>query len=405
VDRLRVLALTLLTLAAALDAPVAAAGPVAAQQVASGLDKPVFVTAPAGDARLFIVELPGLIRILDAGVVQPTPFLDIRDRVVAGGESGLLGLAFAPDYAASGSFYVYYSRPGSETVVSRFQVSGDPGDADENSETKILRVKQPFGNHNGGTIAFDADGFLLLGLGDGGGGFDPDERAQDPLDLLGKMIRIDPGFPFAAGSRRVRGQYYAIPQDNPWTGSDGIRDEIWAFGLRNPYRFSFDRSNGDLWIGDVGQNTWEEINHEPSANRGGRNWGWDVKEGPDCVRNDAAKTPKCNDASLSDPIHTYRNEEGTGCSVTGGYVYRGADIPAAQGLYFFGDFCSGRVWALDPSDADVDECTDDLGAAGGAFGLVGIGEDGDGELYLVHRGSSQVDTANGTIHKLVPPAP
>ncbi len=405
VKRIRASGLLLLLLTILTRASAVQAGPFAAELVASGLDDPVFATSPPGDARLFIVELGGAIQILSTGAVLGTPFLDIGGSVTTAGEGGLLGLSFPPGYDVSGSFYVYYTATNGDSVLSRFQVSGDPDVADAASETELLRIPQPASNHNGGHIAFGPDGFLMLGLGDGGGQFDPDERAQDPLDLLGKMVRIDPGFPFAPGSKRVRGAYYAIPADNPWAGTDGVRDEIWAFGVRNPYRFSFDRSNGDLWIGDVGQDRWEEIDHEPYAGRGGRNWGWDAKEGEECVRFDRPRRPRCNDPGLSDPIYQYENEGAPGsCSVTGGYVYRGSAVPAAQGLYVFGDFCSGRVWALDPSDASVQEWTDDLGGAGGApFRLVGFGEDGDGELHIVLRNGQVADT--GQVYKLVPPPP
>lgn len=352
--------------------------------VASGLDNPLFVTAPALDPRLFIVERKGLIRILKDGAVLPTPFLDLEDRVQStSGERGLLGLAFAPDYAVSGEFYVYFTDDQGDSVVSRFTVGADPDVADT-TETVILWVEQPASNHNGGTIAFDADGFLLVGLGDGGGSNDPDERAQDPSELLGKMLRLDVGSPIAPGSIPVAGESYAIPADNPWASpSDGVRDEIWAFGLRNPYRFSVDRLTGDLWIADVGQGAREEIDFEPADDPGGRNWGWDVMEGGQCNPNDPAAAPPCNDPSLSLPIHDYGHGQGR-CSITGGYAMRSPGIPTFDGHYFYGDYCSGEIWSLEPGVGVTDRTTE-LGAAGtGAFDLVGFGEDGIGHLHVVH---------------------
>lgn len=356
-------------------------------RVASGLQSPLFVTAPppAGlpiDARLFIVERAGRIRVLENGAVLSTPFLDIHDRVSTSGERGLLGLAFAPDFAVSGELYVYYCRLDGASVLSRFTVSADPDVADP-TETVILVVAQPHDNHNGGTVTFDADGFLLLGLGDGGGSNDPDERAQDPTQLLGKMLRLDVGSPPAPGSTPVPGQNYAIPADNPWADpDDGVRDEIWAFGLRNPYRFSVDRATGDLWIADVGQGKEEEIDVEPAGDPGGRNWGWDVMEGTLCNTSDPAPAPPCNDPSLSLPVYEYGHSQGR-CAITGGYVSRDPELPELDGHYFFGDYCTGEIWSLEPG-VGVTPRTAELGAAGqGAGDLVGFGEDALGRLYVV----------------------
>lgn len=352
--------------------------------VASGLASPLFVTAPSLDSRLFIVEREGRVRIVKDGALLPTPFLDIQGRVnKTSGERGLLGLAFAPDYAASGEFYVYFTDQSGDSVISRFAVGADPDVADT-TETVILLVDQPAENHNGGTIVFDADGFLLAALGDGGGSNDPDERAQDPNELLGKMLRIDVGSPIAPGSIPVAGENYAIPADNPWASStDGVRDEIWAFGLRNPYRFSVDRLTGDLWIADVGQREREEIDFESADDPGGRNWGWDVMEGSLCNPNDPAPAPPCNDPALSLPIHEYGHDQGR-CSITGGYAFRGPGIPALEGHYFYGDFCSGEIWSLELGVGITDR-TAELGDAGtGGFDLVGFGEDGLGHLHVVH---------------------
>jgi len=380
--------LVVLAAAFALLAPPAAAqsGPVIAELAATGLAAPLFAAAPSGDPRLFIVERAGRIRILAAdGSLSPTSFLDISSRVSTSGERGLLGLGFPADYAASGLFYVYYTdSPGGRLVLSRFSVSADPGVADP-AETVLLVIDHPASNHNGGTVAFGPDGFLYVAPGDGGGGNDPDENAQNPGSLLGKMLRLDVGVPPAPDSLPVPGEAYRIPADNPFVGDDGVRDEIWALGLRNPYRFSFDRETGDLWIADVGQGQREEIDFEPLDDPGGRNYGWDVMEGTRCNTTDPAPAPPCNDPSLTLPVHEYAHAEGR-CSVTGGYVARSA-LGALRGLYLFGDYCTGQIWSLDPATFAVQERTAGLGgAAGPDFQLVGFGEGGAGELYVAHQG-------------------
>jgi glucose/arabinose dehydrogenase len=287
--RFRAALLLLTLLAAGLVGLPARAALLAEALVASGLDTPMFALAPWGDPRLFILERPGRILILKDGSVRAAPFLDIATSVGTSGEGGLLGLAFPPDFAASGAFYVYYTDTAGDSVISRFFVSGADPDVADPAETVILTVGQPYSNHNGGTIAFGGDGFLYFSPGDGGSGNDPGERAQDPTSLLGKMLRIDVGLPLAPGSTPVPGTGYGIPVDNPWAAAgDGVRDEIWAFGLRNPYRFSFDRNTGDLWIADVGQDAIEEIDFEPRDDPGGRNWGWDVMEADQCNVNDPA---------------------------------------------------------------------------------------------------------------------
>jgi len=368
------LALAALALLVA-NAPAALAQTeLAAETVATGLDRPIFALSPRGDGRLFILERPGGIRILVDGALLETPFLDIRPLVSTAGERGLLGLAFAPDFPASGVFYLYYMNLGGDSVLARYRVSDDPDVADPDSAEILLVVEQPFPNHNGGTVAFGADGMLYWGHGDGGFRFDPDERSQDPTTLLGKMLRLDvsdgPGHP------------YRIPEDNPFVDDPGVRDEIWAFGLRNPYRFSFDRETGDMWIGDVGQGLREEVDFEPAGDPGGRNWGWDVMEGTLCNATDPAPAPPCNDPSLTLPVFEYGHIFGL-CSITGGFVYRGA-IPDLQGKYLFGDYCVGVVFAYDRASDELTNLTDALApVAGQRFSLVGFGEDGAGELYVV----------------------
>ena len=375
--------------------PLAAWAQASAQLVGSGLTQPLFVTAPAGDSRLFVVERAGRIRIVANGVTLATPFLDIAARISVAGEGGLLGLAFPADYASTGLFSVYYTDLASDSVVARFSVTANPNVADPNSEQTLLFIDQPNGsaflNHKGGTIAHGPDGFLWFATGDGGSSNDPFELAQDPQSLLGKMLRIDVGPVFAVDSLPVAGQSYRIPSDNPFVGS-APRDEIWALGLRNPYRWSFDRATGDLWIGDVGQGALEEVDFEPASDPGGHNYGWDVMEGSSCNGSDPAPSPSCNDPSLTLPVHEYGHGAGN-CSIIGGYVYR-ADFSALHGLYFFGDYCTGRVWSLRPATLAVFDHTAQLGpAAGVGFTLVGFGEDGLGRLLLVQR------TA-GTIYRI-----
>jgi len=389
------------TLALALAVGLVAASPLAAwaqaqaQLVASGLTQPLFVTAPDGDTRLFVVERAGRIRIVANGVTLATPFLNIAARISVAGEGGLLGLAFPADYATSGLIYVYYTDLDSDSVVARFPVTANPDVADPNSEQILLDIDQPDGsgflNHKGGTIAFGPDGFLWFATGDGGSSNDPFENAQNPQSLLGKMLRIDVDTPFAPGSPPGAGDSYLIPADNPFVGS-AERDEIWALGLRNPYRWSFDRGTGNLWIGDVGQSALEEVDFEAANDPGGRNYGWDVMEGTSCNGGDPAPSPPCNDPSLTLPVYEYGH--GTGeCSIIGGYVYR-ADFGALHGHYFFGDFCTGHVWSLRPGTLALVDRTAQLGAAAGVpFTLVGFGEDGLGRLLLVQRNA-------GTIYRI-----
>ena len=318
----------------------AAAVNLSLSKVAGGLSKPVFATnAGDGSGRLFIVEQGGKIKILQGGVVLATPFLDIHAKVSKTGERGLLGLAFHPDYAVNGKFYVYYTDLSGRIAIAVYHRStGDPNLASP-SGSVLLRISKPFANHNGGMLAFGPDGFLYLGTGDGGGAGDPGNRAQSLSSLLGKLLRIDV-------DRRTPARPYGIPRTNPYVGKVGL-DQIWARGLRNPWRFSFDSATGDLWIGDVGQDRFEEIDRSTAAGGGGRakNYGWRVVEGTSCYR------PRfgCNKSGKKIPLAVYSHAKG--CSVTGGYVYRGAEYPVLVGGYLFADFCSGRIWAVSAAGA------------------------------------------------------
>ena len=336
-------------------------------EVASGLSFPLYVTAPPGDtSRLFIVEKTGAIRIVKGGSLLPAAFLDIGPLVSGGSEQGLLGLAFDPEYAANGRFVVHYTDAAGNTRVSIFlRSSGDPDVADPGSEQIVLTTEQPFENHNGGQLLFGPDGYLYLGLGDGGSGGDPSGRGQDLTDLLGSILRLD-----------VRTTPYVIPPDNPFAGRSDVRPEIWSYGLRNPWRFSFDRATGDLYVGDVGQSAWEEVDVSPAAEGAGKatNFGWNIMEGKHCYA-----APTCTQAGLALPVLEY--DHGQGCSITGGYVYRGAAIPAIQGYYFYADYCRGWVRSFRYQGGEaVDEFQWPTLAPGGS--ITSFGEDAAGELYL-----------------------
>ncbi len=344
----------------------------AAQVVASGLSRPLYLTAPTGDPRLFVVEQAGRIRIIEDGQLLGTPFLDISDRVRSGGERGLLSLAFHPEYASNGFFYVNYTDDGGDTKVERYSVTGDPNLADANSAKLILSVQQPFSNHNGGLIVFGPDGMLYIGMGDGGSGGDPQGQGQNINTLLGALLRIDVD----------GGDPYASPADNPFVGEAGA-DEIWGYGLRNPWRFSFDRTAGHLYIADVGQNTWEEVN-ATSATAGGLNYGWVTMEGAHCFA-----TNPCDQTGLVLPATEYSHS--AGCSVTGGYVYRGAAIPDIQGAYFYSDYCSGFLRSFRFDGASISDARSwDVGELGNVFSF---GEDASGELYIT--------SSNGNVYRLV----
>jgi glucose/arabinose dehydrogenase len=381
------------------------------QVYASGFTAPVaFVQDPLDRSVQFVVEQAGRIRIVRSGTVQPADFLDLRAVVLAGGERGLLGLAFAPD-ASSGRFYVNFTDRSGDTVVARFRRSAEPLVANPTSRFDLrfggpngtATIAQPFSNHNGGHLAFGPDRYLYIGLGDGGSGDDPDHRAQNPQELLGKMLRIDVNVPDTDASG------YQVPSDNPFVGGRPIaaRPEIWAFGLRNPWRYSFDEptrgGTGALVIGDVGQNAFEEIDYEP-PNRGGRNYGWRNREGAhsNVTSRPAAFLP------LIDPIHEY--DRSSGQSVTGGYVYRGRALGSAYaGRYFFADYVQGRVWSLaltidgqgEARASGLTEHTAELGGQSQLGNISSFGVDSDGELYIVSLTRGVVLSVTG----LAPPTP
>ena len=337
-----------------------------------GLDRMVLLTHPGDSSnRLFLVLQEGCVMGIpndeSVSVSAIEVFLDIRDRVNRGGnEEGLLGLAFDPDFATNGHFYVYYSAAGPRrSVVSRFSVSqDDPNRADSGSEEVVLEVFQPYGNHNGGNILFGPDSYLYIGLGDGGSGGDPQGNGQNSETLLGAILRIDPRTPSG-------GRSYSVPEDNPFVGTPGFRDEIWAYGFRNPWRFSFDSETGDLWAGDVGQSGWEEID---VVVRGG-NYGWNIMEGRHCFR----PSRGCNQTDLELPVQEYPNPQ-EGCSVTGGHVYRGSRLPSLFGAYIYGDFCSGKIWAL---RYDGQAVTDHQLWVDSPLQISSFGQDQEGELYIL----------------------
>jgi glucose/arabinose dehydrogenase len=362
--------------------------------VVSGLASPVGIThAGDGSGRLFILEQGGRIRIFRNGSLLATPFLDLTGRVSSGGEQGLLGLAFPPDFASKGYFYVNYTLPNApndvgDTVIARYRVSPtNPDTADPTSEQRLLVVGQPFTNHNGGHLAFGPrDGFLYAALGDGGSGGDPDNRAQNPAELLGKMLRLDveTGRPYT----------YTAPSTNPFVNRAGTRPEIWATGLRNPWRFSFDRLVGDLFIGDVGQGAFEEIDFQPASSAGGENYGWRIMEGLHCFNPNP-----CNQAGLTLPVHEYAHGAGE-CSVTGGYVYRGT-FPRMRARYFYGDFCSGRIWALVRNGpAWQNSLLLDTNIQISTFG-----EDEVGNLYVASHGTGQIFELVDSAARETPPPP
>jgi glucose/arabinose dehydrogenase len=363
--------------------------------VNTGPSSPVHVThAGDGSGRLFLVEQAGRIRIIRNGMLEPTPFLDIRSRVVPGGERGLLSVAFHPNYASNGRFFVNYTanRPTLTTVIAEYRVSGNPDIADT-TETTILEIPQPFDNHNGGLNKFGPDGMLYIGMGDGGDAGDPQNNGQRLDTLLGKMLRIDINVPApargAAGASRPSrprepSPTYLIPPDNPFVGQAGVRGEIWAYGLRNPWRWSFDRSTGRLFLGDVGQDSWEEID---IIQRGG-NYGWRITEGAHCFNPPAG----CSMAGLQLPISEYSHS--LGCSVTGGYMYRGNHIPRLRGHYLSADYCSGRIWSLQEVRPGVWVREEFMQTT---FSISSFGEDQAGEVYVVDR--------DGAVYRFAEPMP
>lgn len=348
------------------------------EPIATGLTRPIFV-AHAGDdsGRLFLVEQPGRIRVFENGAVNPTPFLDVADKITTrGNEQGLLGLAFHPDYKNNGLFFINYSAAANgDNIIERYHVSDDPNVADAGSGRVILTIPGAEPNHNGGDIAFGPDGYLYIATGDGGGAGDRHGsigNGQALNTLLGKILRID-----------VNADTYTVPEDNPLVNTADALPEIWTYGWRNPWRFSFDRATGDMYIGDVGQSSIEEISFQP-AGEGGGNYGWRIMEGNDCYDDSA----NCGSPDLIAPIATYSHD--LGCSITGGYVYRGQEFPWLVGQYIFADYCSGNVWAT-ARDANGVWQTRQVTTFDDT--ISSFGEDQAGELYVAgHR--------DGTIYKL-----
>ena len=347
---------------------------IALQPLATGLAQPTAVTH-AGDARLFLTLQEGRIVVFESGSVRPTPFLNIEPLVGCCGERGLLGLAFHPRYAENGLFFVNYTNTAGNTVIARYRVSAnDSNAADPSSAVTLLTIAQPFSNHNGGHLAFGPDGYLYIGMGDGGSANDPMCTAQRDDTLLGKMLRIDVDASSGASP------FYGVPPDNPFAAPGGARDEIWAKGLRNPWRYSFDRATGDLYIGDVGQNAREEIDFQPAGSAGGENYGWKMMEGTLCTGGTlgcAIGIPACNAPGLTLPILEYPHSSGD-CSVTGGYVYRGRLYPRLTGTYFYGDYCTGKIWGASRNGSAWTTWL----LAPRASNLTTFGEDAAGELYL-----------------------
>jgi len=341
------------------------------EQVASGLDRPLYLTSPEGDERLFVVEQPGSIRIVRNGAVQAEPYLDIRSRVGSGGERGLLSLAFHPRFRDNGRFFVNFTDTSGDTRVEEFDVDPAASTLSRTQGDLVIGVDQPYSNHNGGLLKFGPDGNLWIGLGDGGSGGDPRGNGQDPTTLLGSILRIDPD----------GGSPYAVPPDNPFVGEAG-RDEVFAYGLRNPWRFAFDRSRRLLYVADVGQDDWEEVSVIP-ADSGGVNFGWNVMEGAHCFDADS-----CDTSGLLLPAVEYSQDEG--CAIIGGEVYRGA-IPELAGHYFYADFCTFRLRSFVYEGGEAREQRSwDVGDPGRPLGF---GRDSSGEVYLLVEG--------GTVFRLV----
>ncbi len=368
--------------------------------VADGYKKPVFVTSYPNDSKLlYVVEQAGLIRIIKNGKKLNRPFFDINKKVVnpnrPGDERGLLGFAFHPNHINNGKFYINYMDNNGFTIVSEFMVNSQLR-ANHKSERVILKLEQPYRNHNGGDIQFGPDGYLYISIGDGGKAGDPLNSGQDLNSIFGKIIRID-----------VNESPYAIPKSNPFYGQKDKRGEIWAWGLRNVWRFSFDKQTGDKYYGDVGQNKWEEVNFEPVTSAGGINFGWRIMEANHCY--DPAEN--CQTKGLTKPIVEYPNDanymvilgggsqtDAEGCSVTGGYVYRGTYIKSMQGVYIFGDYCSGNIWTLKVVNGkalNFKNRTEEINLGDGEFTtyISSFGQDSDGELYIVDY--------NGGVYKLI----
>ena len=359
--------------------------------ITTKLDKPIFLTNyPGSRTRLLAVEQNGIIRIIENNIILDTPFLDISKRthtpLFPADEMGMLGLAFHPDFKNNGFFYVNYINNDDFTIVSRFKINNNI--ADHNSENILIKLKQPYMNHNGGSIEFGHDGYLYISIGDGGSAGDPQNRAQDLSNLFGSILRIDID----------NGTPYSIPTNNPFNNINNARGEIWNYGLRNVWRFSFDRKTGDLYLGDVGQSAWEEINFQSYNSKGGINYGWNILEGTDCYPDNKQNCQKIN---LRDPIFKYPNNANSfktllginqpnaeGCSITGGYVYRGNNITELYGRYIFGDYCTGKIWSININENNLDlkDHTGQIMAQLNKkeFYLSSFGEDEYGELYLIN---------------------
>ena len=339
----------------------------AARLVVSGLRNPLDLQVAPGDReRFYVVEQGGRIRVIRNGQLQSTPFLDVSGRITSGGERGLLGLAFHPQFATNRRFFVNYTNPRGDTHVAEFR-AGSADAADAGSERVVLTQSQPFANHNGGGLAFDNTGRLLIALGDGGSAGDPLGNGQALDTFLGKVLRI--GVDSEAP--------YAVPADNPFRGTAGVAPEIWAYGLRNPFRIAVDRPTGDLYIGDVGQNRIEEIDVGLASRRGGENYGWSTLEGSQCF----GPSSGCNRAGLTPPAYEYTHSEG--CSVTGGVVYRGCRMPDLAGTYFFGDYCTGLVRSFRLANGGATDVRDWTASFRGVNSPASFGLDADGEVYVV----------------------
>ena len=345
----------------------------------SGLTNPVFITdAGDGSGKFYIVEQTGRIKIWDGSSVFGTPFLNLASTVSNGFEQGLLGLAFHPDFETNRKLYVYFTDNDDDVVLREYKVSAsNPNVVDTSTKRKVLKVHHPEANHNGGMIAFGPDGYLYVGIGDGGGAGDVHNRAQDKDKLLGKMLRINV-------DGRTGGKGYGIPSSNPFVGRAG-RNEIWQYGLRNPWRFSFDSQNGNLWIGDVGQYKWEEVDRATDTSSGpgrGINWGWRVLEGTHCFK----PSSNCNRSGKSKPVTEYKHSSGR-CSISGGYVYRGNDVAQLNGGYVFGDYCTGEIWVVN-STASVDSPRHLLLDTG--LTISSFGERPNGELFVLDHSGGRI---------------
>lgn len=359
------------------------------EPVVTGLNNPVAIThAGDGSGRLFVTQQDGQVRIINGGTLLSTPFLDIgasgADRIALSSEQGLLSIAFHPSFGTNGFFFANYTRKtDGATVIARYSVSGgDANIADPNSETVLLTIAQPYPNHNGGQLQFGKDGYLYIGTGDGGSAGDPEHHAQNPQSLLGKMLRIDVD----------HGNPYAIPADNPFITNSAVLPEIWDIGFRNPWRFSFDRLTGDMWVADVGQDNWEEIDHE-TAGDGGRNYGWRYMEGRHCY----SPAKNCKKTKLTAPIIEYSHTAGR-CSITGGYLYRGTNLPSLYGLYIYADFCTGEIWAARENAGD--RHWNSVLLSDTPYLITSFGEDEAGEVYV-----AELNGSSSSIYRLTNTTP